>query len=663
MSMRFNRSKLAAVVLSAFLLTSCGNAAVQNSAAGATETPKTTAATGTSSTSQSAIILTSDMVAYNAKDAYSDWKNEDPNAIVFDGNSATVSGTGAKAEGSKITITEAGVYVLSGASDNGQIIVDVAQKGDVKLVFNGLTLKNSETSPIDVKNAGKTIISLPEGTENTLTDGSAAAESNTSSDEPTAAIFSKDSLTVNGSGKLTVYSVNKDGITSHDNLKITGGILDITAGDDGLVGKDMVAVKDGSITIESQGDGIKTTNDKDTTKGFIVLEGGTFKINAGADGIQSEVSTLITGGDFTITTGGGSANAPVKVNNDRGPMGNRNQDTASTLATPSATASTTDEKSSKKALKAASDISITGGTFVIDASDDAVHSNNSVHISGGTLTANTGDDGIHADAAIFISNGKIDIQKSYEGIESTDITVSGGEIHMVTSDDGFNGSGGNDGSSANGPGQDNFSAGNQLLTIEGGMIYVNAQGDGLDSNGSIKMTGGQVFVSGPTANDNGAVDYNGTYEMSGGILVAAGSSGMAEAPSEDSTQNALLMYYPDVQKAGTLIHLEDNAGKTLVTFAPEKDYQSVIISTPDIKKNTAYTLYSGGTATGEAVGGNYTHGTYKDGTKVVSFTLKDNVSYLDQAGLTTKQGFGPGGGGGRGMGHGGRMAPPNGNMP
>ncbi|OPZ85914.1 MAG: hypothetical protein BWY74_03783 [Firmicutes bacterium ADurb.Bin419] len=387
----------------------------------------------------------------------------------------------------------------------------------------------------------------------------------------------------------------------------------------------MVLVKEGNISIEAGGDAIKTTNDTDAAKGFVAIEAGKFTLNSGADGIQAETSVLINGGNYTIVTGGGSANATVKVNDMRpGRMGRQPEGASST--------SGEDEKESKKAIKAASDISINGGTFNIDSSDDSIHSNNSINITSGEISIASGDDGIHADASITIEGGKIDIRKSYEGIESMVVTVSDGEIYILSSDDGINVNGGNDGSAVNGrPGQNEFAVSeNSKLNINGGFISIDSSGDGLDSNGNIYMTGGNVFVSGPTSNGNGAIDYNGIFEISGGLLIAAGSSGMAQATSEQSEQSSIAMYYPTTQQAGASINLRDSKGNEVATFEPKKQYQSVVISSPDIVKGSTYTLYSG-----EA--------------KIVDFTVSNSVTWLSEAGVTTQRGGNPGGGGRPGM--------------
>lgn len=576
----------------------------------------------------------SDVVTYDEDDYYTDWKNENPNYIKLSGISATIEGSGAEVSNNKVTITAAGVYVISGKLDNGQIIVDSQDEGTVRIVLNGVEINCNDSAPIYVKSAGKAVVSLVEGTENTITDGATYVLEDETTGEPNSALFSKADLTINGAGKLTVNGNYNNGITSKDDLKITGGTIVIKSTDDGLMGKDIVAVNGGNITINAGGDGIKSTNDTEEGKGIVAIEGGTFNITSAADGIQAKTSVLVTAGDFTINSGGGSANAPVRAQEEMGPWGGGNAAVQTTETTE-----TEEESQSAKAIKSSSDITISGGTFNIDSADDAIHSNNSVTIDGGDITITSGDDGIHSDTVLTINDGKINITKSYEGIESAKVIVAGGDIHVVASDDGMNAGGGNDGSAVNGrPGENSFSAtGDYSLNINGGYLVVDATGDGLDANGSIYMTDGTVIVNGPTGDGNGALDYDGVFEMSGGFLVSAGSSGMAQAPSDTSSQYSIIMKYPQVQSAGTLVHLEDSEGNTIDTFAPSKDYQSVVITSPEIKNGGTYTLYSGGTSTGTNTDGLYKDGEYKDGTEVVSFITSSSVTWLNESGVTEAQ--------------------------
>lgn len=592
----------------------------------------------------------SENVMYADEDFYSKWENA--TSIQLNGRNASIDGDGGVIMNDHIiTIKTSGVYVISGKLDDGQIIVDAEDKGTVRLVLNGVEIHSSTTSSIYVKQAEKTIVSLEEGTENILSDGEKYVYEDSDEDEPNAALFSKDNLTINGSGKLVVNGHYNNGITSKDQLKITGGTIQIDAVDDGLMGRDLLAIKEGNVSIKAGGDGMKSTNDKDASKATIAIEGGTFDIEAAKDGIQAETSLLIADGDFTVSSGGGSPDTIANRETNRQAPGE--------MSTSSSSSDTATE--SAKGLKAAVEVAIGGGSFHLDSSDDAIHSNNSITITGGDLNVATGDDGIHADSSILTKGGSINITKSYEGVESKAITIADGKIHIKASDDGINIGGGNDGSGLD---MQQTDSEDNLLSINGGYVYVDSGGDGLDSNGSISMTDGTVIVSGPTTNGNGALDYDQSFDMSGGFLIATGSSGMAMAPSEESTQNSILMSYPETQAAGTILHLEDSKGNTVVTFAPVKDYQSVVINSPSLTKDASYTLYSEGTATGKESNGLYADGDYQGGTQVVEFTTSDTITWLDESGVTTAKSSGPGMGGPGGMGEPGEMGGPgDGQMP
>lgn len=629
-------TKLAAPLLCTALLFGCSSNDSQSKTAVSTASSKINGESLSTIGDKEVADVISKKVTYDKDDLYSEWKSQDTTSIQLTGTGATVdSGGGAIAEGNIITIKTSGTYVINGKLNDGQIIVDTEDNATVKLVLNGVEINSLTSAPIYVKKAEKTVISLAKGTENYIEDG-VKYQLDGSEDEPNAAIFSKDNLTINGSGKLVVKGNANNGITGKDEVKITGGTIEITAADDGLMGRDLLAVKEGNITVNAGGDAFKSSNDKDASKGIVAIEGGTFKLTAVNDGIQAETSLFVADGDFSITTGGGSPET-IAVKEQGFPMRGQSNTAAS--------AGTETNTESAKGLKAGTEVAIGGGTFDLNTLDDAVHSNNSVTITGGKIAIASGDDGIHGDSAVLTKGGDITISKSYEGIESKVITIADGRIKVAASDDGINVGGGNDGSN---PDMQSSSSENLLLSIKGGNVYVDAQGDGLDSNGSISMTEGTVIVSGPTGAGNGALDYNQTFDMSGGFLIAAGSSGMAQAPSDSSKQYSILMTYPSVQKAGTILHLEDSKGNTIATFAPEKDYQTVSISSPKLEKGGTYTLYAGGSASGSQANGFYKAGNYSGGTKVVEFTIKDSVTWLNESGITTAASGGPGGGHGGG---------------
>ncbi len=516
--------------------------------------------------------------------------NAEDTLIQLQGNSIAVEGSGATAVGGVLTVTSAGTYTISGTLDDGQIIVDTPDDGTVTLILNGASITCADSAPIFVANADKTEIVLAQGMQNHVTDGTAYPYAAT--EEPNAAIFSHDDLIVSGSGSLTVDAKFNNGITSKDDLTITGGTLIVNAINDGLKGRDSLTIRAGAITVKAGGDGLQSNNDVDLAKGVVTIDGGTLNITAGADGIQGESEVLIHGGTISITSGGGSTSSATSAD-------------------------------SAKGIKSAANVTIDGGTLNVNSRDDALHSNNSLTIGGGTLALATADDGIHADTAITINRGSVNITKCYEGLESADVTIHDGTIRLVSSDDGFNVSDGSGGGMA-GPGGDPWGGGGVIdgyLRIHGGYIVVNAQGDGLDSNGSIEVTGGTILVHGTTRNDNGALDCNGTFLMSGGFLVAVGSSGMAESPDDESTQEVLTGFYGSTQAAGTMLHVKAQDGTAILTFVPVKAYQSLVISSPLLKTGTTYDVYAGGSSTGTLADGLYSGGTYTPGTKLGSITL------------------------------------------
>lgn len=638
MKRKYKFTKLIAPLLCTTLLFACSNTEEESSSETSTATEVNIESLSTLADSDIQSVV-SGLVSYSDDDLYTDWENEEVTSIQLNGSTATYEGSGGVVvSGSTVTIKTGGVYDLSGTLDDGQIVVDAEDNNTVRIVLNGVDITSSSSAPIYVKNAEKTVISMPEGTENTVTDGTQYVYDDEEAEEPNSAIFSKGNLTINGEGKLVVEANFNNGITGKDDLKITGGNIEINAKDDAIVGRDLLAIKEGTFTITAGGDGMKTTNDEDAEKGNLVIEAGTYSISVENDGIQAQTSLYTLGGDYTITTGGGS---PETVAANENAMGGRGQ-------SESTTTTTTTETSSSKGLKATTELAIAGGTFDIDSLDDAVHSNGNVFIEGGELAIATGDDGIHADSSVLTKGGNITITKSYEGIEGGVIAIADGNIDVTASDDGLNVGGGVDGS---GMDMESSASSDMMLQISGGYVSVNSQGDGLDSNGNFVMTGGTAIVSGPTNSGNGSLDYNGTFEISGGLLIAAGSSGMVQASSDTSEQNGILMTYPATQSAGTLIHLADSEGNTIATFAPEKEYSSVYISSPDLEKDSSYTLYSGGKSTGTETNGLYTDGEYSGGTKVVEFTISDVVTWLNESGVTEAQ-SGMGGMGGRGGGGG-----------
>lgn len=594
---------LQAILILALAACSVVSAAGSDTSSASQESAVTEAVPVTSNTGTSSTPLS---VSYDSEDLNANPNLENGSSIELNGDSIAFEGVGATVNGSVITITSAGTYRISGLLNDGQIAVNTADSEPVTLIFNGVNISNSTSAPIYVLSANKTIITLANGTENTVTDAASYVFANAEDDEPNAAIFSKDDLTINGSGSLTVNANYSNGIVTHDDLKITSGNITVNAVNDAIKGRNYIAVKDGTITLNAGGDGLQSNNDEDATKGYILIEGGTLNITSAMDGIQAETRLTISAGNINIVSGGGSV-----VNYEL--------------------------EESTKGLKAGLDITIAGGTLNIDSADDSLHSNNSITIDGGEITVASGDDGAHSDSTLTMNSGSLVITKAYEGIESETITLNDGSIHLSTEDDGVNGSGGVDSSSTGmGPGQDMFETGNAHLYINGGYLFVDAVGDGIDINGPIDMSGGTVIVNGPENNGNGPLDYSGSFNLTGGYLLAVGSSGMAQAPSTSSTQYSILYNFDSIQAPGTLLHIASEDGAEVLTFMPTRSYQSMVLSSPELETGSTYLVYTGGSSTGTNTDGLYSEGTYTPGSQAASFTISSMVS--------TAGGFGPGGG-------------------
>nr|WP_321408691.1 carbohydrate-binding domain-containing protein [uncultured Carboxylicivirga sp.] len=518
------------------------------------------------------------------------WDESDGTLIALEGTSIHVEGTGVTVSGTVATIDSSGYYTVTGTLNDGQLRVNSSDSESVHIQLDGANINCSNNAAIYIEDSEKTVIMLADDTSNSLTDGTSYG----SEEEANAALFSKSDLTLYGNGTLIINAQYNDGIASKDGLIISSGNYNITSVDDAIRGKDYLIIKDGVFDLNAGGDGFKSDNE-DSGTGYIEIDYCDCNIVADGDGIQAYSNLTISEGYFTITCAGGSS-------------GYLSSD------------------ASAKALKAGSTLQINAGTFNINTPDDAIHSDDALTIIGGTATISAGDDGLHADNSIEIEDGYIEITKCYEGVESNSITMNGGTVILHSSDDGFNAS---DGSGS-------MAAGNSTLAINGGFTAIYASGDGLDSNGSITMSNGTVLVHGPISSGNGALDYDRTFNITGGILVAAGSSGMAEAPSSSSSQPSVLIKFTSSYSAGTLFNLQTSSGEEIVTFKPSKTFQSIVVSSPNLSVGSTYQAYLNGSHSGTENEGLYTNGTYTSGSQYTSFTASS---------ITTTIGSSSGGGG------------------
>ena len=465
--------------------------------------------------------------------------------IHLNGSTITVDGAhpgDVTVSGSNATITASGVFEIDGTLSNGTVSVNVDKTKDdkvVHVVFNGVNINNSNSSPFMVSAAKDVRIFTANGTQNTLTDGSNYNIETDDPDKPdaAAALYSKSDLRLAGEGKLTVNGNCNDGISSKDDLDIDGGTVVVTAKDDGIRGKDSVVIRGGEITVTAGGDGIKSDNtgklelvevaDDGTVindaayekiKGYVKIKGGSVNVTAtNGDGIHAISYIEIQDGIVNITSGGGSVITTSSSGGGWGGGGSSSQKYSGETSLKGIKASIPSDVEGYADLNTkVVYIKITGGTINVNSRDDAIHSGGLVYIKGGDLTIASDDDGIHADNELMILAGTVNVTMSYEGLEAWYITVSGGVTSVYGRDDGWNAAGGTDGSGSSGGGPGDWGSGGPgsggpgggptppggngstgYLTITGGFHYIKTgtgDVDGIDSNGTMTITGGVIVV-------------------------------------------------------------------------------------------------------------------------------------------------------------------------
>ena len=524
--------------------------------------------------------------------------------IQLNGTSAAASSGSVKISGTTITITEEATYIISGTLDNGMIIVNAPDTAKLQLVLNGVSINSETSAPIYILEADKVFLTLADGTENVLSNGgtfTAIDENNID-----AVIFSKQDLTLNGDGSLTVTSPAGHGIVCKDDLVVTSGTYTVNSASHGLDANDSVRITGtANIMIDAGKDGIHCENTDDASLGFIYISNGMMNIEAEGDGIAAGAYVQVENGTFDLLAGGGSVNGSnASSGNYGGFMGGGGRGGMRPGGSQNTTNTTDENSTSMKGVKAASSILINGGAFHIDSADDSVHSDVSVTINGGAFEIASGDDAIHAEDTLTITAGTINISKSYEGLEALHIDVQGGDIKLVASDDGLNAAGGTDGSGMTGGRDAMFGGGgrpggmggmssnsNGSIVISGGNLYINSSGDGLDANGTLEISGGYTVVVGPTQGDTATLDYDTRGIITGGTFIGTGASGMAQTFS-DSEQGVIAVSVGN-QSAGTSITLKDKNGNIVISHSPELSFAVVILSSPDIISGESYTITVG----------------------------------------------------------------------
>lgn len=551
-----SRKVLLAIITAAVLMTGCSNV---------TQTQTASTISGT----ELATLKTSEEASeelFSSRDMEVGYDESECVKISLKGTSGSCDSDTVNIADGTITITEEGTYILSGTMTEGMIIVDAEDSDKVQLVLDNANITCATSAAIYVKNADKVFITTAADSESTLTNGGKYEAIDDNNID--GVIFSKADLTLNGQGTLNIKANAGHGIVSKDDLVLTSGTYQINAEKHGLQGKDCLSIADGTYTIECGEDGLHTGGNLD-------IVNGTFQIKSGDDGMHADAALTIYNGKIDITESyeGIEGKTIDIIDGDISVVSSDDGLNATSGSTDTADAS------GNKTV---------GSTDAADASGNKTSMEGQKPADGQTPPATPeGADGQTPPEKPEGTDGQTP-PTTPEGIDGQ---TQPEKPEGVDGDSGNGGPGNGDNPMGNGgaPGQAEEGV---YLRIAGGTLHVNASGDGLDSNGNLYITGGEVYVSGPTNDGNSAIDYDGNASITGGILVAAGSSGMAQNLGEDSTQG-VMMTGVDSGEAGSTITLEDSEGNELVSWQPDKVYTCVIISTPEMEKGGTYTLKTG----------------------------------------------------------------------
>ncbi len=267
---------------------------------------------------------------------------------------------------------------------------------------------------------------------------------------------------------------------------------------------------------------------------------------------------------------------------------------------------------------------ITGGTININAPGSGISSSGTLTITGGTITIYSANDALHADSVLTLgkssgseSDYTINIQNSYEGIEALTINMYSGTINIYSTDDGINAQTADsydtidetdDQGGQSGPGgQGGAPGGNRLLlnknnkrrlddtpsiNLYGGKLYLNADGDGLDSNGNLYIYGGTIEVWGAASgNDDEPFDHDGDLKIYGGTIFAGGTKGTEYLHDGiDAIEQNYIYSNGTSISSGSSISVSNSASSVYTTTAPKNaDY----LFYSDSNTNSSFTFYVG----------------------------------------------------------------------
>jgi len=470
--------------------------------------------------------------------------------------------------GTIVEITGSGTYIIQGTLKKG--FISVSEKGlNVTIILNGVNIVSNNYAALASTKKSKVTLVVAENTTNSLSDNSKGTAN---------------------SKRYETYNNKKQPnatLLSHSDLTIKGtGKLIVNSGlSNGIVSRANLKIEGGEIEVNAAKNALKGN-------AAITISGGSLKLVSGKDAVTASTNLSISNAALKIKTGGGS-DIP-------------------------------DIPGSSKALKATADITINSGTFDIDSNDDAIHSDGTLTINNGKFTISSGDDAIRAEKRLTINGGDINITKCYEGLESYDIDLNGGFIKIKSSDDGINISGGG----RTGDVEETIDG---TLNITGGEYYIESEGDAVDSNGSIEMSGGTLVAFGPASpgSKDRSIDFDRTFNMTGGVLVGLGyTTDKMKTPEPSDTAQYAFLAAIDAVLAGTFINISSDLGTEVLTIKTIGSIRSLLISSPILGKGT-YKISSGGSHSGSANAlGLYEGGVYSGGSVVKTFTISDVMTNI-----------------------------------
>ena len=543
------KSATSITLLAALALTGCSATSASNASATATSATSTSASSTSGTTSKVADSFSTDVKSgaklaedthYSAKDVTWDSYSE----VTIDLSNPTAT-DGVTVSDGVITITKAGNYKLTGTYE-GQIKVEATSGDMVRLILNNATITNSTGAAINVVKADEVVIYTASGTTNTVSDGS--SYSDTASGSPDAAIYSKSDLTLAGEGTLKVEGKHEEGIHTTDGLVIASGTLEVNAANTGIKGKDYVDILDGTITVTASQDGIKATNDTDGNRGWVRLSGGTVNISAGDDGFKAERVLEISGGTLNITQSNEGIEAQY--------------------------------------------INILDGTVNVTSSDDGINASYSTTTTTDSTSTESASTSTTQTAQTTQGNQN-SAPQAPSG--SAGQAPAGGQAPSGTVGSGTTGqppAGGGAGGGMGGGGG-TFEVVDATINIAGGTVTVNANGDGIDSNGTATLSGGTLIVNGPFTGGNASLDTNGDLLLNGATVTAGNSGDMFEAPSTNSTSGYVKISNVSNLSAGTTVQVADSSGNVVANYkVTNSNTALILVSSSKITKGQSYTVYT-----------------------------------------------------------------------